>query len=394
MTPVVCLAALHAAGAFVRVLLTGMRLTVALSSATSGWFAVAGLYAASLGWPGAVLGLMVVAAVVAQRRGLGMPLHDRTPWGVVAVLAVVVLARPWVPTAWDEFVWLGKARLETSLGGLVSATLSPDVQVIPPGYPPLWPAMVGWLSWGRDDVAVHVLAASLLVLWCAASALEAWFDSIDGHAMLWVALATPLVWVHLRLVYVDLPLGLLAVALLGALLRREVSAVPLAVVLVAFKDEGLAHVAGAAVAAFIAGRGVRSWWAGATGLLAFVLWRLMLSAHGVSDVDHAVGAPAWAWAGVYVRLLAAHATELTSWGLFWVLVVSSGWGQATSEGRAARAMAALVLGMQAAALVAGTERVRVFAEHGTLINRLLLQLWPLGVLIIATRFRPRKSPAV
>jgi hypothetical protein len=34
------------------------------------------------------------------------------------------------------------------------------------------------------------------------------------------------------------------------------------------------------------------------------------------------------------------------------------------------------------ALLVGPERVRVFAENGTLLNRLLMQLWPLGVLVI------------
>ena len=45
-------------------------------------------------------------------------------------------------------------------------------------------------------------------------------------------------------------------------------------------------------------------------------------------------------------------------------------------------MLLLLFVFTAAALLSGPERVRVFAENGTLLNRLLLQLWPCAALVV------------
>jgi hypothetical protein len=316
----------------------------------------------------------------------------------LAGLALVVLARPWVPTGWDEFVWLGKARFEAQgFGAGVSAALDPSLHVIPMGYPPLWPAAVGWLALGQDSLDAHVLAASLLVLLTAASAVEAWTTHLRRPDLVTAAaLLTPLVWVHLRSTYVDLPVGLLGVALLGQLLRRGPVAVPMAVALVAFKDEGLAQVLAATLAVALVSR--RDWRValpGAVGLVTVITWRVLASRHGVEDADHALGAPYWPWVPTLIKLFALHAADVFSWGLFWVvaLACASRLAPTNEPGRTARWLVLFNLLFAAGALLAGPERVRVFAENGTLINRLLMQAWPGAWLIIASRDAIATPPA-
>jgi hypothetical protein len=61
----------------------------------------------------------------------------------------------------------------------------------------------------------------------------------------------------------------------------------------------------------------------------------------------------------------------------------------------ARALRVLLLGNLAftlAALLVGPERVRVFAENGTLLNRYLVQLWPAAALLLLSALPP--SPAL
>ena len=294
-----------------------------------------------------------------------------------------------MPTEWDEFVWLGKARFESlGFGAGVQGALDPAQHVIPAGYPPLWPAAVGWLSLGHDAISTHVLAASLLVLLCAATVLET-FSSTRPLLLALTVFAAPLVWVHFRSTYVDLPVGLLGVAVLGLLLknpeRPPVLAAVLAMVLVGFKDEGLAQVLAATGAALLVHRRWRLALPAILALVTIGTWRWLVYSHGIRLFDHALGVPQWDWIPRLVQLLAMHGSDLFSWGVFWAVTLAVMLMPSKNPTtRALRAMLLLLFVFTAAALLAGPERVRVFAENGTLINRLLLQFWPCAALLVIT----------
>lgn len=391
---------LHLFGAGLRVALTRVSFRQALERPSSLWFSIVAAYCVSLGWAGLVLGVTLLAV---SRAGLS-PLPDATPLRGVEIaafvaLAALVLARPLTPTQWDEFVWIAKARLESlGFGAGVRVALDSSMGVIPPGYPPLWPASIGWLSLHVDEIGADVLSGSLLMLASAATLVEVWrAERRESWLLLAVLFASPLIWVHLRSTYVDLPVGLLSASLAMALLRNgdrpPYLSVLLAVVLAAFKDEGLLHVFSATAAA-LAVRGWRSWrltLPAVAALVAAGLWKLLLSLHAVTGKDHAVGAPAWREAANMLKLLLFHMFDLHSWGVFWAFAAVA-LGLAKSE--LAKGLRLSLLGLFAVtffALLAGPERVRVFAENGTLLNRLLLQLWPTAALLIASTWPKRAA---
>ena len=385
------LAIFHLAGSAIRALATRCGWKVALSSPSSAWFAIAVAFAGSLGVPG--VGLLLVLGLVTALTPTLSPSGEREKVAFLPllILAAIVLARPWMPTEWDEFVWLGKARFESlGFGAGVQAALDPSQHVIPAGYPPLWPAAVGWLSLGQDSISTHVLAASLLVLLCAATALET-FSSTRPIFLALAVFATPLVWVHLRSTYVDLPVGLLGVAVLGLLLqnpeRPPVLAAVLAMVLAGFKDEGLAQVLAATLAALIVHRRWRLALPAVLALVTLGIWRWLVHSHGIPLFDHALGVPQWNWVPRLFQLLALHASDVCSWGGFWAVTLAVVLMPSKNPTtRALRVMLGLLFVFTAAALLAGPERVRVFAENGTLLNRLLLQLWPCATLLVITGF--------
>lgn len=390
---------LHALGAGLLALASATprpALRSALRSPTSAWAGLAVLYGLALGLPGlGLLAVLAVAAALARRASAG-PVGF--PWPLLLGLAALVFLRPWVPTQWDEFVWLGKARLVSQgFGAGIAGALDPAQRLIPPGYPPLWPSAVGWLSLGVDALEAHVTAGSALVLLAAAAALEAWLPAFASRRpplpVLLAAVAAPLAWVHLRSTYVDLPVGLLGLALAGHLVHAPAGrpaplALALAVALVGFKDEGLAHLAAATVAGFVASPDRRAAWRLAlplaVGLVAAGTWRLLSLQHGVANTDHALGVPYWPWAPTLLRLLWQHATDLFSWGVVWPVTAAVLLRAPGSAGvRGVRALLGANLLFVAGGLLAGPERVRVFAENGTLVNRLLLQLWPAAALALA-----------
>ena len=302
------LALFQLGGAVIRQLTTRCGWRVAFTSPSSAWFGIAVAYAVSLGVPGIAI-LLALTFVTTQASLLSPTLSPPGARGLL-VLAVVVLARPWVPTEWDEFVWLAKARFESlGFGAGIQAALDPAQHVIPAGYPPLWPAAVGWLSLGHDALSTHVLAASLLVLLCAVTALET-FSAPRPHLIAFAVLAAaPLVWVHVRSTYVDLPVGLLGLAILGLLLRDPdrppLLAAVLALVLAGFKDEGLAQVFAATGAALLV-MGFRKWRLVLPAFVALVTtatWRWLVHSHGVPLFDHALGMPQWDWVPRFLQLL-------------------------------------------------------------------------------------------
>ena len=165
------LGVLHLGGALLLSWVTPLGFSAAIRSPSSAWVSLALLYALSLGLAGVPLLVMLAGAAWLARHEA--PVQSKTPWLVLGLLGVAVLARPWVPTLWDEFVWLAKARFESlGFGASVAAALNPQEHLIPPGYPPLWPAAVGWLALGRDSLDAHVVAGSLVLLLSAGAALE------------------------------------------------------------------------------------------------------------------------------------------------------------------------------------------------------------------------------
>lgn len=393
------LALLHVFGSAVRALATRCGWRAALRSPASSFIGLALAYAISLGPAGLVLVLLLAVGVALSRRPETVEGLTVTDALVLLSLAVLVLARPWVPTEWDEFIWLGKARF-ASLGfsAGVQAALDPAQHLIPAGYPPLWPLAVGWLSLGRDAVDAHVLGASLLVVLCAAVVLEAWRTELATlPRWSWVLLAAaPLIWVHVRSTYVDLPVGLLGLALLGQLLRGPgLPAVAFAICLAGFKDEGLAHAFAASAAAVLITRRSVLVVPALVALITVAVWRTLVHFSGVPLFDHALGSPQWAEAPRLVQLAVLHATDFFSWGVFWALAVGVLFTrQSASAPRAVRVMLLCNALFTLAALLMGPERVRVFAENGTLLNRLLVQLWPGAAMYLLIALRPASAITV
>ena len=119
------------------------------------------------------------------------------------------------------------------------------------------------------------------------------------------------------------------------------------------------------------------------GIVTGGTWRFLVYWHGVPLFDHALGWPQWDWIPRFVQLLALHATDIFSWGVFWAVVLGVMLRPSTNSAvRASRVMLSFLFLFTAAALLGGPERVRVFAENGTLLNRLLLQLWPCAAFLV------------
>jgi hypothetical protein len=388
------LALFHLAGAALRQALTRCGWKFALTSPSSSWFAISVAFACSLGPAGVVILIALTFVFLIGRPFALEPPPQGGKARSLALLGLVVLARPPVPTWWDEFVWLGKARFESlGFGSGVLAALDPAQHVIPAGYPPLWPAAVGWLSLGHDALSTHVFAASLLVLLCAATALESLTIERPRLLIFAVLAAAPLVWAHARSTYVDLPVGLLGVAIIGLLLRSTETHRPpllaavLSVSLTGFKDEGLAQVLAATAAALLI-QGIRHWRLALPAFLSLLtmgLWRWLVQSNEVPLFDHALGFPQVDWIPKLFQLLTLHASDLFSWGVFWAVTLGVVLLPSRDPTvRALRVMLVLLFFFLAVALLAGPERVRVFAENGTLLNRLLLQLWPCAAALVIT----------
>ena len=414
--PLLALALAHLTGSLLRALPSLMRgralreaLVGPVTSPASALVAVALLHGASLGLAGAPLAVALVSALLVPLRTHeheSFPALDRNSWVLAAALLLAILARPMVPTCWDEFVWLGKARFESEgFGAGVRAALDPSAHLMPPGYPTLWPAAAGWLALGADDLGALTAGASIFVFLALVTFGERLlagrtFAASVAIRFLGVSLviASPLVIVHARTTYVDLPLGLLGAALfleLSSARPSMVVAASLATLLIGIKDEGVAHLAAALLGAAFAQPERRSdarrafAFAVTAGASAFVTWQALVSAHGIAR-DHGGLSPSVAWLGTLPGLLFQHASDVTSWGLFWPAVVAFAFA-----GRHDRRTRALLLALSVnlfcvfAMIVLGPPRVRAFAENGTLLNRVLVQLWPLAVVLVLEGARDR-----
>ena len=309
---------------------------------------------------------------------------------------MVYVARETEPLLWDEHIWLLKAKL-ASLGTLRGASFDPSSDAIPVGYPIGIPVLYARLGGEAVELGA-VLARALCLGAFAASVLRHRSESLWRAALLLVA--TPLLLVHARAAYVDLPIGLLSAALyleLSALRPVALRAMVLAALLATFKDEGIAHVlvigiltevaqprlARRAVALALASAGI-----------AFVYWRALLYLHDVIPSEHALGNPAWQQIAPIFAELFGHLSDLRSFGLLFaattVAVIAAAWVRALRRdaGTLLLLLAALLWGV-----IAGPGRVREFAASGTLLGRLLVQTAPLAALLVARAMQHFAAPA-
>ncbi len=289
-----------------------------------------------------------------------------------------------------------KAKL-AHLGTLRAASFQRRSDAIPIGYPIGIPILYARLGGDAVDLGA-VLVRALCLGTFAASVLRARPESLGRVAL--VLVATPLLLVHARAAYVDLPIGLLSAALyleLSAQRPVALRAMVLATLLATFKDEGVAHVlvigvytelvqprlARRAVALALTSAGV-----------AFVYWRVLLYLHNVIPSEHALGTPAWTHVGSIFAELFWHMSDLRSFGLLFAATVAS--VLAAIWVRALRRDAGTWLLLLAALLwgvIAGPNRVREFAASGTLLGRLLIQLAPLAALLVARAMLHFSAPA-
>ena len=268
--------------------------------------------------------------------------------GVFVVVAL--LLRPDTPCFWDAFVWLTKARfasrgpLALVQGGLTHGAFA----FYPEGYPLFDPFAVAALgAFGSSSYAVVAGAVGfeLLAVGCFVGALgeepaRSRRENATRLAVVTALLVTcPLVVVHLRSSYVDLPLGLL-LASLALLLPRERTGgacVILAMAMASLKDEGLAHVLvvaglGAIHSFVLARQGAREEArrlrsrAVAIALAALAVadaWHVRLEAAHMTNSDHALSRPHLERIGTLLALAIDHLSDFTSWGAFWVLALGA-----------------------------------------------------------------------
>lgn len=365
------------------------------------------------------LGLVAHVRHLRARGGLATPAPgaplEATPWtalAVVLVLVLVVLGRPAVPLAWDEEVWLASARLACDGPfALAARALDPEGGLVPRGYPIGAPVLHAALAlFGADLGSLTAGAAALVLVSAAALALTLASPAGAGVLRPVVALVlgcAPLVWAHVRTGMLDLPLGLLsasfALALVGAARRDARLALlspALACVIAALKDEGVVYVGLVALGLSIAlpeREAVRRH--AAVAVLAAVLvalsWRLRLGLAGVEPEHHVLAGLAWDALPALLRELARAAADVGSFGAALALVLAATVSAVVRRGRAlSRALGLAVLGAVLAALLAlavGPPAVREFALEGTVFSRLLLQLLPLGALVVGAAVAERDA---
>lgn len=319
---------------------------------------------------------------------------DRGTIATLAVLCVVICARPPVPLYWDEHVWLAKARLGSL--ALREAALDPHGDLVPRGYPIVASVGQSLLALGREDLASLTGGAAALTVLSAAVTVTA---LPPGRAPAWALglLAAPLVWPHLRSAHLDLIVGLLALALACTLATPHTRTAPtghasiaIAFFLAGAKDEGLAHVLAVVLAHVVASpqrtralRDAAPTLAGAA--VAAVGWRWLASSHGVSDEDHALtlaGLTRWTELGLEV---ARAATDVTSFGLAWPIVLGVSMAALTSPAPRTRRLVGILagqLGLLWLGLLVGSERLSAFTLDGTVTGRLLVQLAPMGAWLV------------
>lgn len=373
-----------------------------------------------------VAAICLVVVARAERGGMRLvPGSRAVPFPTVlavgaAFVAAILAARPATPCFWDAFVWLAKARyaaagLEQLIAGGLHTKAPP---FIPSGYPLFEPLLVAVLDGFSSQpeavvagaVGLELLTAGLFLLTVAeGSAVTPRASRVRLVTVAFVLLSSPLVLVHLRSSYVDLPLGLL-VGTLAVLLPRSGTGLACTVVAMAaaaMKDEGLLHVAVLSIVGIgWAGLGghararqtaLRSFASGAAAAAVTGAWRLRLFLAGISNSDHALSLPEWHRVGPLATLVREHVTDVRSWGALWVLGLGAALAvfvRPRSAPRQALWFASALVADGATmfvALLATPGRVMEFATGGSLLNRLGMQLAPLVALLVAAWTSNRRS---
>lgn len=361
---------------------------------------------------GIALALVLVAATW-RSHASSSPVPDRIPFitssGAAALLVAIIAAvlRPPVPIFWDESVWLGKARVACEGGAvLMERVLDPQSVLVPRGYPIVAAVLEACFALRDDSLASLVAGGTALVLVSLALYVlllgRAAESSFEERATLVVLALTPLAWVHLRSVQLDLPEGLLVAALVLAVERAErgdrlgLPAAVTAALLLGIKDEGLAGALAVAIA--LGTRGATplarraAWTAFGSLAISMLVFRVRLHVAGSANDDHTLGALSPRFVLDLLRDGARDASDMQTWGLVPAVSLAACIATLSRDAPSRARRVALVIVLHALglalALVLGPQQVRDFALEGTLLDRLGLELLPSAALLI-----PRLLPA-
>lgn len=380
--------------------------------------ALAGLHVWCLGATTVAVAALMALGLTRIFRKVAAPAPVATGsvgWGGLLLATGWVLSRERFPVVWDEWVWLAKSRLEAEgFGALTKAALDRGKDVIPPGYPLLWSQAMAWASGMAKECTAWTAGGALVVLAMVVLYMYALADLVPRHWRSWAqrplvfALGVPLAMLHLRLVYADAPLGLLAGTLVMVMMQAltkptkpssvGVGTAPVvAVVMTGMKDEGFAHVLAVCLVMLVFSMAYRQRLAAAVAVgtsvmagLVFAAWRFEIHRHGVVDKDHTLGLPDWNRIPWVLDGLLHHGSDSFSWGIFWAVVSGVILGVLALLLRRRCPRRLLVVsciflaqaGVLLAGVVAGPPRVLAFAVGGTLLNRLLVQLVPTAMVLL------------
>ncbi|WP_157068873.1 hypothetical protein [Sandaracinus amylolyticus] len=353
-----------------------------------------------------LIALALGALVLVERRWAradapGAPAEPaRAGLVVLGAAAAIVASRAPVPLYWDEHVWLAKVRMGAL--ALRQAALDPAADLIPRGYPIVGSLAEIAFAMGRDDVPSMIAGAATLLLLCLALALST-MRADRRVAWALAIVLVPLVWVHARSAYLDLPIGLLALAIAAGLARAErwatCAAMIAAFLLAGCKDEGVVHALAIASAHVVASRDRRrdaardSALVIAAALVATLGWRVLLVTHGVANRDHALEGAGLSQAGALALELARAMCDVRSWGLAWPIAIGAAMASRLVSPRASALAIAFVAQISAlfVALLVGGERLTAFALGGTLANRWWMQVLPLAALLVVETIAHRQG---
>lgn len=361
-----------------------------------------------------MLGVAAIGALLAWARQWpvsGDAARSQLALGWLAVVTLVIVIQPPIPIAWDELVWLARARVGTDGPSvLVERGLDPGGGLVPAGYPIGAGILQSLMACLDEDL--HALTGgtgALVAFSCAVFALAlAQSTIVSRRVTALVVVTTPILWVHLRTGMLDLPVGMLAGAFALAVhgagrgdARLARLAPALAMLLAALKDEGAMHVVVIAGAALFDRAHRRSLWPhAAASVMAAVLvvgcWRARLSSAGTAIEHHALMGFAVASLGELLREMVRAASDVPSFGGSLAMIGVAAAAAFVSRHRSLeRALSLAWLGCASGtltALLVGPDAVRSFAASGTLWPRLWLQLVPLGAVIVGAWWHRSASP--